>query len=557
MSMSVSQDDDTRQNPLAEEETSDNPVIAFFQSVKRAVDNIGDTTKLLFAVTVAIGLGLLVNLCVPYHDLKKEGSDNIHRLISLVGRVWINSLKLIVLPLIASNMTISVVQIKEIKGARDLVIRTLGYYFTTTLIAAAIGILLSTTLLIPNVDDNLDPPDDKEDVSNIKKRDVVDQIEAIFFGLVPGNIVAAAGTGNLLGCIIFFITLGAFIDHTEAKPSPVYRLFKEINDISFMVIKKIIYFTPFAVFCLLYPTIAMVKHLDKLITSVLILVCSLALGILIQCLITYPSLYYIFTRENPFPYMQNASPAVLTAFSTSSSAATLPVTINVATEMNNISHAVANFVLSLGATVNMDGTAIGFPMSVLFLATAQGEKVGAARVVTIALVATLASMGAAPVPSAGLVLLVMIMDTVNVPMTEFFSIIIAIDWLNDRIETMTNVLGDSMAAGIIQNYYSKLLISGNSAQVKRASVLITGQVDEEFKKDSEKLMQRRVSTMSSQDQKAIQSATGLRVSEAGMAPQPEPVDLQQIQEEGGEAPINVANPVAPQTNPLYDGVGEP
>ena len=196
-------------------------------------------------------------------------------------------------------------------------------------------------------------------------------------------------------------------------------------------------------------------------------------------------------------------------------------------------------------------------MSVLFLATAQGEKVGAARVVTIALVATLASMGAAPVPSAGLVLLVMIMDTVNVPMTEFFSIIIAIDWLNDRIETMTNVLGDSMAAGIIQNYYSKLLISGNSAQVKRASVLITGQVDEEFKKDSEKLMQRRVSTMSSQDQKAIQSATGLRVSEAGMAPQPEPVDLQQIQEEGGEAPINVANPVAPQTNPLYDGVGEP
>ena len=201
-------------------------------------------------------------------------------------------------------------------------------------------------------------------------------------------------------------------------------------------------------------------------------------------------------------------------------------------------------------------------MSVLFLATAQGEKVDAARVITIALVATLASMGAAPVPSAGLVLLVMIMDTVNVPITELFSVIIAIDFLNDRLETMTNVLGDSMAAGIIQNYYSKLLISGTSDQVKRASVLITGQVDDSFKKDSEKLMSRRVSTMAPQDQKAIEAATGLSVTDSyGLTPstQPEALDLQdppspEIDER------RVFNPahdgaVSRQSNPLYDGVG--
>lgn len=195
---------------------------------------------------------------------------------------------------------------------------------------------------------------------------------------------------------------------------------------------------------------------------------------------------------------------------------------------------------------------------VLFLATAQGESVGAARVVTIALVATLASMGAATVPSAGLVLLVMIMDTVNVPITELFSVIIAIDWLNDRIETMTNVLGDSIAAGIIQNYYSKLLISGTTDQVKRASVLITGQVDESFKKDSEKLMKRRVSTMSVADQKAIESATGLSVTDEYLTPStnPEATDLADIQEEPDQR--KVSNPVAPrQSNPLYDGVGEP
>ena len=172
-------------------------------------------------------------------------------------------------------------------------------------------------------------------------------------------------------------------------------MLKELNDVAFVAVKGIIVFTPYAVFCLLYPTIATVKHLDDLITSVLILVCTLALGIAMHCLISYPSLYFLFTRENPLPFMKNCTPAVLTAFSTSSSAATLPVTINVATEVNNISHAVANFVLSLGATVNMDGPPL-FPMSVLFLATAQGEKVDAARVITIALVATLASMGAAP-----------------------------------------------------------------------------------------------------------------------------------------------------------------
>ena len=176
-----------------------------------------------------------------------------------------------------------------------------------------------------------------------------------------------------------------------------------------------------------------------------------------------------------------------------------------------------------------------------------------------ALVATLASMGAAPVPSAGLVLLVMIMDTVNVPITEMFSVIIAIDWLNDRIETMTNVFGDSMAAGIIQNYYSKLLISGAPEQVKRASVLITGQVDDSFKKDSEKLMQRRVSTMSVQDQKAIEQATGLSVTDEYLTPstQPEAVDLQDIPEEDTRRVSNPAAEVAPQSNPLYDGVGEP
>ena len=548
----------TKENPLAEQPESDNPVIAFFQKVKKLLDSTGETTKLLFAVTVAIGLGLLINLSVPYKDIKKEGSDTIHRLISLAGRVWINSLKIVVLPLIASNMTISVVSIKEIKGAKDLVVRTLGYYVTTTLMAAGIGILLSVTLLIPNVDEDIDPIDEADKIKDLTKRDVVDQVEAIFFGLVPGNIVAAMGTGNLLGCIIFFVTLGALIDHSEKKPSPIYKVLKELNDVSFVAVSHIIKFTPYAVFCLLYPTIATVKNLGDLITSVLILVCSLALGITIHCCVSYPSLYFLFTRENPLPFMQNASPAVLTAFSTSSSAATLPVTINVATEVNNISHAVANFVLSLGASVNMDGTAIGFPMSVLFLATAQGESVGAARVVTIALVATLASMGAAPVPSAGLVLLVMIMDTVNVPITELFSVIIAIDWLNDRIETMTNVLGDSIAAGIIQNYYSKLLISGTTDQVKRASVLITGQVDESFKKDSEKLMKRRVSTMSVADQKAIESATGLSVTDEYLTPStnPEATDLADIQEEPDQR--KVSNPVAPrQSNPLYDGVGEP
>ena len=551
---------ETKQNPVAEAPMSDNPVIAFFQKVKKVLAETSETTKLLFAVTLAIGLGLIINLCVPYKDIKKEGSDSIHRLISLAGRVWINALKLVVLPLIASNMTISVVQIKEIKGAKDLVVRTLGYYFTTTLMAAAIGILLSATILIPNVDDDLDPPDDDVEVTSLEKRDIVGQFEAIFYGLVPGNIVAAMSTGNLLGCIIFFITLGALMDHSEKKPSAIYKILKELNDISFTVVQAIIVFTPYAVFCLLYPTIATQKHLEDLITSVLILVCTLTLGIAMHCLISYPSLYFLFTKENPLPYMKNASPAVLTAFSTSSSAATLPVTINVATEVNNISHAVANFVLSLGATVNMDGTAIGFPMSVLFLATAQGEKVHAGRIIMIALVATLASMGAAPVPSAGLVLLVMIMDTVNVPITELFSVIIAIDFLNDRLETMTNVLGDSMAAGIIQNYYSKLLISGTTEQVKRASVLITGQVDDSFKKDSEKLMKRRVSTMSGQDQQAIAQATGLTVTDEYLTPstQPEAVDLQDIPEGSPEREErNVSNPVAPQSNPLYDGVGEP
>ncbi len=543
-------DTEVKKNPLSEEdEAGEAPPLLSLAGIKYYLASMGDTAYLLIAVTLAIGLGVTVNLIFGGKRMNKYTSEWIHKLIALFGKVWINALKLVVLPLIASNMTTAVVSIKQVKGAKDLALRTFAYYLTTTLLAATIGLVLAVTLLIPNVDKNLDISelDIEKDFSkdDVAKRDVVGQVEAILLGLVPSNIVASMAIGNLLGVITFFLAVGILIEHTDKKPSPIYTLFQEVNKISFTVVQKLVWFTPFGVFSLLYPTLAMQKDLGKLVTSVLILICSLALGILVHCTVIYPSLFFLATRQNPIPYMQNASPACLTAFSTSSSAATLPVTIKCAVDNNNISGAVANFVLSLGATVNMDGTAIGFPLSVIFLATSQDEDLSASRIVMIVLVATLASMGAAPVPSAGLVLLIMIMDTVDVTVTSLFSVIIAIDWLNDRIETMTNVLGDSLAAGIIQNYYSQLLMKGNGAEVKRASVLITGQVDDTFKKDSEKLMKRRTSTMSVKDQMAISSATGL--------------DVSTVEEEEDTAAmddpdaLNVSNP-AHQANPIYDGV---
>jgi Na+/H+-dicarboxylate symporter len=181
---------------------------------------------------------------------------------------------------------------------------------------------------------------------------------------------------------------------------------------------------------------------------------AVACGLLLHVFVVYPTIYFIVTRESPLPIFKTLQSPWMMAFATSSSAATLPVTIT-AVEARGVHQEISRFMLPLGATVNMDGTAIYFPCAVIFLANFQGLSLNIGEQFAVALVGAFVSIGSAPIPNAGLVYLIMIMTAVDIPVTESISFVLAIDWLMGRMQTMCNISGDTFGACIMHNIREK------------------------------------------------------------------------------------------------------
>ena len=298
-----------------------------------------------------------------------------------------------VLPLIFANILTSVANLKTLPNAAQLGLRTCIYYMTTTVLAGLTGLVFTSIIILPNVgeiDERLLGASvvhafaAKNSTLVAEPRTIVDQIEGIAFGLVPQNIVAEANGGGLLGVIMFAMIFGAAIKHPHN--SHLYRLMDEVNEITSTIIMKLAWFTPGGVFFLVCPKVV-TMHLGLVIENVGVLLVAIFTGLLFHAFVTYPLIYLALVRRTPFVFFRNILPAMFTALGTSSSAATLPVTLKCAIHNNNINPDTAKFVLSLGATVNMDGTAIGFPTVVIFLAKAQGITLGFGRMVEVILAA--------------------------------------------------------------------------------------------------------------------------------------------------------------------------
>ena len=300
-----------------------------------------------FMALLAIGLGVLVNQVGPkpegghpasepsWRVFDSYGLDVFHRLVKLVGTTWISMLQLAVLPYIGTNMVVAMADFKEAgEGSNRLVVKTVAYCLTTTFIACLIGLAYALLILIPNMPDGLTYDDVEMEPTNTK--DVVGQIEGIIQGLIPKNIVLAGASTNLLGVIFFFTVVGYTIEHTAARPSYLFMALKELNESMNKFILAAVAFAPIAVFCLLYVAIATIKDIEGLMASTAVLcgICFLGSGTMI--LVVYPTLFFIFNRTLPVAYYLNSAPAMVTALSTSSSAATLPVTIHCTIKNNGV-----------------------------------------------------------------------------------------------------------------------------------------------------------------------------------------------------------------------------
>ena len=329
---------------------------------------------------------------------------------------------------------------------------TIIFYVSTTIFAVVHSMILVDLVWRPLMKDvNAETPEldeeQMEEVEEGKENAPHDIVVKVFQSFIPKNIVSALAENELLSILVTSVVIGLLIRGPDSK-SPLLRAVHEIERIVSVIISILIKLSPIGVFSLIVANLLTLDAQD-IGVNVGVLIGGSVCGMAIQMFIVYPMIFFAIVRINPYTYWLKNSPAWIMAWGTASSAATLPVTLR-CVKARGVPDAVARFTVPLGALINMDGTAIYFPMVVVFIAATQGMALTAGDYAIIVLLSVLSSIATTPIPSSSLVLTIMIANSVGIPITGMYAIVVAFDWLIDRFRTMTNVTGDTYAARIMQ-----------------------------------------------------------------------------------------------------------
>ena len=372
---------------------------------------------------------------------------------TFLGTIFMNALKMLIVPLIVSSIITGIAGIGDNGAMGRLGGKTLLYYMTTSLFAIVVGLLM-VNIMAPGIVDG-EPareilPLSADDTSDIAARvdgrgagDVVD----IFVRMVPVNIVAAAAEGQMLGLIFFSLLFGYFMTRIAGPPAQVMKDFWEgVFAVMMQITDWVMLFAPVGVFALVAKVVASTGFaaFQPLLTFFLTVLGALAL----HMLVVLPLLLWLLGGVSPLRHYQAMTPALLTAFSTASSSATLPVSMDCVENRAGVSNRTTSFVLPLGATVNMDGTALYECVAAMFIAQAYGLELDFATQFTVVLVALLTSIGVAGIPAASLVAITIILTAIGLPV-EAVGLILAVDRILDMCRTSVNVFSDSCGAVLI------------------------------------------------------------------------------------------------------------
>ncbi|MDH4158324.1 MAG: dicarboxylate/amino acid:cation symporter [candidate division Zixibacteria bacterium] len=364
--------------------------------------------------------------------------------IKFLGTIFLNALKMVVVPLIVASMIVGVTSLGDIRKLGRTAGKTLLYYLATTGFSVIVGIIL-VNLVRPGEGVEYFGTAIPELVAQSKEKTLVD----VVIGLIPDNIVGAAAEGKILPLIVFSLVFGAVLSASGEKARPVIAFFEGLNVAIMKLVILIIYFAPVGVMALIGAIVAERRDtLDELVTGLGWYAATVIIGLLIHAVITLPLLLRYLGKKRPFTYFVNMGQALATAFTTASSSATLPITMELVEEKNLVDSRAASFVLPLGATINMDGTALYEAVAAIFIAQIYGIDLTVGQQIIVFMTATLASIGAAGIPHAGTVMMVFVLQAVNLPL-EGIGLIWAIDWFLDRCRTTVNVWGDSIGAAVI------------------------------------------------------------------------------------------------------------
>ncbi|MCB1230480.1 MAG: dicarboxylate/amino acid:cation symporter [Verrucomicrobiae bacterium] len=399
-------------------------------------------------ILAGIVLALIVAFIVP--DLAAK--------LAIGGEIFLNLLKMIVVPLVITSVMSGIIGLGDIRKLGKPGAAAIGYYVTTTLMAVIVGIIV-VNVIHPGAgmaDTDQVKAAMAQGAPEPKDASRPDSVGGLLHGLVmllfTDNLLKSALDVQLLPLIIFSIIFAAILTMHGSKSEVLVKVIHQVNDALMDFVLLLMKIAPLGIFCLVASRfgeanadgtlMTELKSVGKYMTAVLS-------GLAIHGFITLPLILWLFTRRNPYRFIVQMSKALLTALSTASSSATLPVTIESAIDEARISPKSVEFVTPLGATINMDGTALYEAVAAIFIAQAFGIQLELTDQIVVAITATLAAIGAAGIPEAGLVTMIIVLKAVDLPI-EGIALILSVDWLLDRFRTTINVLGDAIGAAVVE-----------------------------------------------------------------------------------------------------------
>ncbi|OEH92757.1 dicarboxylate/amino acid:cation symporter [Bacillus solimangrovi] len=398
------------------------------------------STKIIIGLIAGVITGIVLNLASP--DLFAVINDYI---LVPVGKIFINLIKMLVVPIVFFSIVLGTAGLGDPKKLGRIGIKTVGFFLVTTALAISIGLALAFVVQPGTVG--------SFDTSNVAfEAKEAPPIMDTFINIIPSNPISAMAEGNMLQIIAFSILIGLGITMLGKKASSLLTIVEQGNDLMMYLVNLIMYTAPYGAFALIASAVGSEGY-EALKAMALYMFVVLG-ALIIHGTVTYGLAVFLLAKKNPFWFFKQFAPAMSVAFSTSSSSATLPIAMQTAQKRLNVKESISSFVQPLGATINMDGTAIMQGVATVFIAQVYGIDLTFSQIIMVVITAVLASIGTAGVPGVGLIMLAMVLKQVGLPV-EAIGLVMGVDRLLDMARTSINIAGDASCALIISESEAK------------------------------------------------------------------------------------------------------
>jgi len=403
--------------------------------------NLNFANKILIALILGIVFGIIGNVIFP-----KSFNEILSKwILTPVGNVFLRAIKMLVAPLVLTSLIVGTANIKDVKKLGRVGIKIFIYYILTTTLAITLSLIFAN-IIKPGIGINIPTP---KEFKQTETPFVMD----IFVNMIPTNPFEALTKGEMLQIIVFSILFGISLSLLGEKGKPLFNILNCTNEVLLKIINIIMQFAPYGVFALI-SNVIIFQGLDVLL-PLLKYTLTIILVLIIQLIFIYGLLLKVIGKINPVNFYKKFWPVMVVAFSTSSSNATIPVNLETCEKKLGIPESIASFTIPLGATINMDGTAIMQGVAAIFIAQIYGINLSISQQLMIILTATLSSIGTAGVPGVGVIMLTMVLQSVGLPV-EGIGIILGVDRIIDMARTVVNVTGDAVGTLIVSNSEKEL-----------------------------------------------------------------------------------------------------